>query len=105
MAYAFAYKYESSLGAAWKCWRYLAPALGGLVLIIAGIIIGALMSETIRNAATRVQEITGFVTSEVVAPSDTTTTATLTVPEMAEENKADNADTPEINETGVSEGK
>lgn len=105
LAYTFAYKYESSLGAVWKSWRIFAPALGGLVLIIAGIIIGALMSETIRNAATRVQEMTGFVTSEVVAPSDTTTTVTPTVPEVAEENKADNADAPEINGTGVSEGK
>lgn len=52
----FSYKYDSFIKGSWRCWRLILPAFVGLILMIAGIVLGVVMSDNVHNAIEHVQQ-------------------------------------------------
>ncbi len=76
----FAYRYENFVPGSWKIWRSLLPAVVGMVLMIAGIVIGVLMADTFISAYDNVLGKFGFGT----APAEQTVASAPTDSVVAE---------------------
>lgn len=68
---AFAYKYEDGIGGVWKFWRTALPAVAGFILIVVGMVIGVMRSDSLERAYERITSlIVGAHTPAPAAPAD-----------------------------------